>query len=82
MEQELKNSILKTGTSLVGIVCTDGIIMAGDKRTTAGNIIMNKNQQKVVPISDFLIISGTGTASDIDMLKKIIRTELRLKELK
>jgi len=82
MDQELKNSILKTGTSLVGIVCKDGIIMAGDKRTTAGNMIMSKNTQKVVPISDYLVISGTGTASDIAMLKKIVQAELRLKELK
>jgi len=82
MDQELKNSILKTGTSLVGIVCRDGIIMAGDKRTTAGNMIMSKTTQKVVPISDYLVISGTGTASDIAMLKKIVQAELRLKELK
>jgi proteasome beta subunit len=82
MDQELQKSILKTGTSLVGIVCKDGVIMAGDKRTTAGNMVMNKNKQKVVPISDYLVVSGTGTASDIEMLKKIIQAELRLKELK
>ncbi len=82
MEQELKNSILKTGTSLVGIMCKDGVIMAGDKRTTAGNMVMSKTTQKVVPISDYLVVSGTGTASDIEMLKKIIKAELRLKELK
>jgi len=82
MDQELQKIILKTGTSLVGIVCKDGVIMAGDKRTTAGNMVMNKNKQKVVPISDYLIVSGTGTASDIEMLKKIIQAELRLKELK
>ncbi|MBT4165677.1 hypothetical protein HOE04_01415 [archaeon] len=82
MNQELEKNILKTGTSLVGIVCKDGVIMAGDKRTTAGNMVMNKNKQKVVQISDNLIISGTGTASDIEMLKKIVQAELRLKELK
>jgi proteasome beta subunit len=82
MNQELEKNILKTGTSLVGIVCKDGVIMAGDKRTTAGNMVMNKNKQKVVMISDYLVISGTGTASDIEMLKKIIQAEIRLKELK
>jgi len=82
MDQELQKNIMKTGTSLVGIVCKDGIVMGGDRRTTAGNMIMNKNTQKVVPISDYLAISGTGTSSDIEMLKKIIQAELRLKELK
>jgi proteasome beta subunit len=82
MEQELKNNILKTGTSLVGIVCKDGIIMAGDRRATAGGMVMHKNLQKVVSITDYLVISGTGSASDIEMLKKIVKAELKLKELK
>jgi proteasome beta subunit len=82
MEQELKNNILKSGTSLVGIVCRDGIIMAGDRRTTAGNMILNKNKQKVVQITDYLVISGTGSVSDTEMLKKIVKAELKLKELK
>ena len=82
MDQELQKNIMKSGTSLVGIVCKDGIVMGGDRRTTAGGMVMNKNKQKVVPISSYLAISGTGTASDIEMLKKIIQAELRLKELK
>ena len=82
MEQELKNNILKSGTSLVGIVCKDGVVMGGDRRSTAGNMIMSKNTQKVVTITDYLVVSGTGTSSDIDMLKKIIQAELRLKQLK
>ena len=82
MDAELQKNILKTGTSLVGIVCKDGIVMAGDRRSTAGNMVMNKNKQKVVAINNYLVISGTGIASDIEMLKKLIQAELRLKELK
>ena len=83
MDEELKKNILQTGTSLVGIVCRDGVVMAGDRKTTAGgNIVMNKDKQKVVAINDYLVISGTGMASDIEMLKKLISAELRLKELR
>lgn len=82
MDAELKKNILTTGTSLVGIVCKDGVVMAGDRKTTAGGqIVMNKNKQKVTAITDYLVISGTGTASDIDLAKKLIRAQLRLKEL-
>ena len=42
MDNELKNSILKTGTTILGIVCKDGIIMASDRQTTAGTIVMSK----------------------------------------
>lgn len=83
MDEELKKNILKTGTSLVGIVCKDGVVMAGDRKTTAGGqIVMNKNKQKVVAINDYLVVSGTGTASDIEMLKKLVSAELKLKQLK
>lgn len=82
MDEEIKNSILKTGTSILGIICKDGIVMAGDRRATAGNLILSKNTQKVVQINDYLVSSGTGTASDIDMLKKLVAAELRLKHLR
>ncbi|MBR9705019.1 hypothetical protein GOV12_06420 [Candidatus Pacearchaeota archaeon] len=82
MDQELKNTVLKTGTTIVGIVCKDGVVMASDRRATAGNIIMSKNTQKAVKINDYLVVSGTGNASDIEMQKKVISAQLRLKELK
>jgi len=56
--------------------------MGSDRQTTAGNIVMSKNTQKSVILNDYLVISGTGNASDIEMQKKIISAELRLKELR
>lgn len=82
MEQELKDSILKTGTTIVGIVCKDGVVMAADRQSSAGNIVMNKNAEKVVPISDYLVFAGTGSVSSIQRLKRIAPAELRLKELR
>jgi len=82
MNEELKNNVLKTGTSILGIVCKDGVIMAADRRSTAGNLILSKNAQKAVQINNYLVTSGTGVASDIDMLQKIVSAELRLKELR
>jgi len=81
MDKELKKNIMTSGTSLVGIVCKDGVVMAGDRKTTAGSIVMNKNKQKVEQVNDYLVISGTGIASDIELAKKIIRAQLKLKEL-
>ncbi|MDO8517125.1 MAG: hypothetical protein Q7S33_03275 [Nanoarchaeota archaeon] len=83
MNEDLSKNILKTGTSLVGIVCKDGVVMAGDRKTTAGgSIVMNKNTQKVVALNDYIVVSGTGVASDIELLRKLIKAEIRLKELK
>ena len=82
MDQELKNSILKTGTTILGIVCKDGIVMASDRQSSAGNIVMNKNSEKTKRILDSFLFSGTGTVSDIQRTSKLLSAELRLKELK
>ena len=82
MDAELKNQILKTGTTIVGIVCKDGVVMASDRQSTAGTIVMNKKSEKTVKINDYIIVSGTGMVSDIHRVEKIVPAELKLKELK
>ena len=82
MDAELKNSILKTGTTILGIVCKDGIVMAADRKVTAGNLVMSKKERKVVQINDYIVSSWTGGAADAQRLGKIITAELKLKELR
>lgn len=82
MDQDLKNSILKTGTTILGILCKDGIIMAADKQSTAGNIVMSKTSDKIKEINNYLLFAGTGMVSDIQKSIKLTSAELRLKELK
>jgi len=82
MDAELKNSILKTGTTILGIVCKDGVVMAADRRGTAGGIVMGKNMEKVFPINDYLMIAGCGLAVEIQKVPKYLAAELKLKELR
>ncbi|MFH1238364.1 MAG: hypothetical protein ABIH79_03190 [archaeon] len=83
MDEDLKKNILSSGTSLVGLVCKNGIVMAGDRKTTVGGqIVMNKNSDKIIPINEYLITSGTGVSSDIDMLQRLVKAQLRIKELR
>ena len=82
MDQELKNSILKSGTSIIGIVCKDGIVMGADRQSTAGNIVMSKNSEKVKKINDYVLFAGTGMVSDIQKSIKLTGAELRLKQLR
>lgn len=83
MDAELKNSILKTGTTILGIVCKDGVVMAADRQITAGgSLVVGKTYRKVVQVNDYLIGSWTGGLADAQRLSKLIAAELRLKELK
>ncbi|MBS3085803.1 proteasome subunit beta [Candidatus Pacearchaeota archaeon] len=81
-KSELKNSILKTGTTILGIVCKDGVVMAADRQVTAGNFVMSKTFKKVNQINDYLVVSWTGGVADAQRLSKLIAAELRLKELR
>ena len=72
--------VLKTGTTTVGIVCKDGIILAADRRSTAG-YIAHKKFHKVIQIADNMAVTVAGTVSEVQLLAKLIKAELKLKDL-
>ena len=83
MDQELKDSILKTGTTVIGIVCKDGIVMASDRQVTGGHsLVVDKEFQKTNKVNDYLLISWAGQVSGAQRLSKLIAAELKIKELK
>lgn len=73
---------MHSGTSIVGIVCKDGVIVGADRRSTAGNLVMSKNSKKAIPVNDYIVVAGTGVASDIDLAQRVFAAELKLKQLK
>ena len=77
-----KENILKTGTTTVGIKCRDGIILAADRRATMGNFIADKRSDKIAKITDYMALTTAGTVSDIQLLVKLIRAELKLKTIR
>lgn len=83
MDEDLKEHIVKTGTSLVGIVCKDGVIMASDRKVTLnGQIVAEKNFRKTIQINDYLVMSMAGTVSDAQIVLKVIAAQLKLKQLR
>lgn len=75
-----EHQVIKTGTTTVGIVCKDGIVLAGDRRATAGYVVM-KNARKVVPLTDNMAVTTAGNVSDIQLTIKLVKAELMLKDL-
>lgn len=73
---------LKTGTTTVGIMCRDSVILAADKRATAGHFIADKKVDKVVKITDFMALTTAGSVSDLQLLVKYLKAELKLKEIR
>jgi len=83
MEEDLKKTFVKTGTTILGIVCKDGVVMAGDNRTTlGGGIIFNKDTEKVYLLNEYLVFAGCGAAAEAQKAGKILTAELKLKSLR
>lgn len=77
------DNIVKTGTTILGIVCKDGVVMAADNRVTLGHgLIMDKDMEKVYPLNDYLMFAGCGSATEAQKVSKLLTAELRLKHLK
>jgi proteasome beta subunit len=73
---------LKTGTTTVGMVCKDGIVLAADMRATAGTMIVDKRAEKVHQLSDDLAVTIAGSVSEAQLLIRLIKAELKLKEVR
>jgi len=82
MNEEISKNVLKSNTSIVGIVCKDGIVMGADRRATAGTIVMSKDFAKIISVNEYIAISFTGGVSDAILTSRVLAAELRLKELK
>ena len=74
--------MLKTGTTTVGIVCKDGIVLAADRRATAGSMIVDKRAEKVHLLGDNFACTIAGSVSEAQLLIKLIKAELKLKEIR
>jgi len=73
----------KTGTTNVGIVFKEGIVLAADRKMTLGGMIVSsKKFEKVVMINEDLAMTVAGLVSDVQLITKIIRAQVKLDELR
>ena len=60
-QQQLPQA-MKTGTTIVGVVYNDGVVLAADTRATAGNVVADKQCQKIHYMAPNIMCCGAGTA--------------------
>ncbi len=75
---DLENKIFK-GTTTIGIVCKEGLVLAADKRATAGYEVASREMEKVFPITESIVITVAGLVSDAQLISKLIKAEISLK---
>ena len=63
-------------TTIIAISCVDGVVMAGDRRATMGNLIASRDIEKVHPADAYSCIGIAGTAGVGLELMRLFKVEL------
>jgi proteasome beta subunit len=73
---------VKKGTTTIGLVCKDGVVMATEMRATMGTLIAHKTTQKLFKIDDNIGLTVAGVVGDAQTLARYITAEVELYKLK
>src|SRR4051812_7037087 len=64
------------GTTIVAATFPGGVVMAGDRRATMGNIIAQRDIEKVFPADEFSAVGIAGTAGVAVEMVRLFQVEL------
>lgn len=78
MEEEDITKKFKKGTTTVGALCSDGVIIGAEKRATMGNLIANKDIRKIIQIQPHIGMTIAGSVADAQMIGRILKAETTL----
>ncbi|MFW9864480.1 MAG: proteasome subunit beta [Candidatus Thorarchaeota archaeon] len=79
-ENALQNAI-QSGTTTVGIIIKDGVVMGTESQATAGFTVASKQAQKLFEINDFTAATIAGGVADCQYVVNQLRALSRLKEV-
>lgn len=68
----------KTGTTIVGLVYKDGVVLGADTRATGGTEVADKNCEKIHHLAPNIYCCGAGTAADTEKTTELISSQLEL----
>ncbi|MEM3788258.1 MAG: archaeal proteasome endopeptidase complex subunit beta [Candidatus Bathyarchaeia archaeon] len=66
------------GTTTVGVVCKDGVILASDTRVTMGFYVAHKHGKKIYKIDDHMAMTIAGTVADAQRTVDILTANAQL----
>jgi proteasome beta subunit len=73
---------LKTGTTTVGILANNGVVIAADKRATMGYLVASKDVMKLIEITDKIAVTVAGGVGDAQLLAKYLKSQMQLYEIR
>jgi proteasome beta subunit len=64
------------GTTIVALTFRDGVVVAGDRRATMGNLIAHREMDKVFAADDYSVVGIAGTAGVAVEMVRLLQVEL------
>jgi len=74
------DKVLK-GTTTIGVVCRDGVVLATDTRATMGYFVAHKHAKKVYKIDDHIAMTIAGAVGDAQNVVDILKANAELYKL-
>jgi len=81
LDQDQIEKILQTGTTTVGLIIKEGVVIATESQATGGYFIASKQAQKLFEINQFTAATIAGGVADSQYIISQLRALSRLKEV-
>jgi proteasome beta subunit len=78
---ETVDKLALKGTTTVGVVCADGVILSSDTRVTMGYFVAHKKGKKIYQIDDHIAMTISGSVADAQRVVEILKVNARLYKL-
>lgn len=75
-QQSVAGDLAPHATTIVAATFEGGVVMAGDRRATMGNVIAQRDIEKVFPADEFSCVGIAGTAGLAVEMVRLFQTEL------
>lgn len=72
------NKILMSGTTTVGLVCSDGVILGSDRRATVGFFVAHPHVKKIYKLDDHIAATIAGVVADAQNIMNIASANIKL----
>ncbi len=81
MDQAQIEQMIKSGTTTVGIVVKNGVVIGTESQATAGYSVASKQAQKLFEINQFVAATISGSVADCQYVINQLRALSRLREV-
>jgi len=78
---EIARKLAYHGTTTIGVICKDGVILSSDTRVTMGYFVAHKKGKKIYQIDDHLAMTIAGSVADAQRTVDLLKANARLYRL-